>query len=57
MDYTKHSMMALFVIAFGVLVFTYGVVVEDEPTAVAWLLIIIGTFWFFYSRAKLRSQL
>ncbi len=49
--------MALLVIALGILVFIYGVVVEDEPTAVAWLLIIVGTFWYFYSRAKLRSQL
>lgn len=57
MNLAKHPMMALIVIALGILVFIYGVVVEDEPTAVAWLLIVVGVFWYFYSRARLRSQL
>jgi hypothetical protein len=57
MNLAKHPIMALLVIALGILVFIYGVVVEDEPTAVAWLLIVVGAFWYFYSRVRLRSQL
>ncbi len=49
-------MMALVTIALGILVFVYGVVVEDEPTAVAWLLIVVGAFWYYFSCYRLRSE-
>jgi Flp pilus assembly protein TadB len=56
MNLAQHPMYSLIVIALGVLVLIYGVTVEGEPTAVALFLIITGTFWFFYSRTRLRTQ-
>jgi len=57
MRHIKQPISAIVIIVMGLLVLIYGVIVEDEPTAVALLLIILGTGWYFIRRAQLRSQL
>jgi hypothetical protein len=57
MKHVKQPISAILIIIMGLIVLMYGVIVEDEPTVVALLLIILGTGWYFIRRAQLRSQL
>jgi len=50
-----HTLIATIILALGILVVTYGVIVEDEPTAVGLLLLVSGTAWFFITRFRVRS--
>lgn len=51
-----HKLISVFTIASGVMVLLYGIIVEDEPTLVALLLIVCGAVWYFVTRARIRSQ-
>ena len=51
-----QSYLSIIILGLGILVVTYGVIVEDEPTAVGLLLVISGTVWYFVTRYRLRSQ-
>lgn len=51
----KQTLFSALVIALGILIMVYGIIVEDEPTAVALLLITTGSVWLFITRLRLRS--
>lgn len=52
----KQTFLSALVIGLGILIMVYGIIVEDEPTAVALLLITAGTVWLLITRLRLRSQ-
>lgn len=51
-----HKLISVLTIAIGVLFLLYGILVEDEPTFVALLLIVCGTVWYFITRYRIKSQ-
>jgi hypothetical protein len=51
---TTQKTIALVVTALGIAVVTYGVIVEDEPTAIGLALSLGGLVWFFIARARSR---
>ncbi len=48
----RHKWVAGIIILLGFLTLLYGIIVEDEPTAVALLLIICGVVWYLVASAK-----
>ena len=52
----RQTYFSLLIMGLGILVMVYGIVVEDEPTAVALLLIATGSVWLFITRLRMRSQ-
>ena len=48
---------ALVTLAAGLMLLVYGVVVEDEPTAIALLLTTVGAVWYYLARSNKSSQL
>jgi len=50
-----HRILSILILALGVMVLIYGIIVEDEPTLVALLLIISGTVWYIITRSKIKS--
>jgi hypothetical protein len=51
----SRTLIATIILTLGIFVVTYGVIVEDEPTAIGLLLLITGTTWLFITRFRLRS--
>jgi hypothetical protein len=47
---------ALVVTLLGVAVVTFGVIYEDEPTALGLALLVGGLVWFFVARARARRS-
>jgi len=50
-----HRILSILILALGVMVLIYGIIVEDEPTLVALLLIVSGTVWYIITRSKIKS--
>jgi len=50
-----HRILSILILAIGVMVLIYGIIVEDEPTLVALLLIVSGTVWYIITRSKIKS--
>lgn len=50
-----HTLVAALILAFGILIVTYGVIVEDEPTAIGLFLTVTGLSWLFITRLRMRS--
>jgi len=50
-----HRILSILILALGFMVLIYGIIVEDEPTLVALLLIISGTVWYIITRSKIKS--
>lgn len=53
---TGQTYLSLVIVGIGILIMVYGIIVEDEPTAVALLLIVTGTAWFLVTRFRQRLQ-
>lgn len=51
-----QTLVAALILAFGILIVTYGVIVEDEPTAIGLLLTVTGLSWLFITRLRMRSH-
>lgn len=51
-----HSLLSVLTILFGVMVLLYGIIVEDEPTLAALLLLFGGAVWYFITRAGIQSN-
>lgn len=51
-----HSLLSVLTILFGIMVLLYGIIVEDEPTLVALLLLFGGAVWYFITRHRIHSQ-
>ena len=49
---STQKALALVVLALGIAVVTYGVIVEDEPTAIGLGLTLAGIVWFFVARGR-----
>ncbi|WP_018128096.1 hypothetical protein [Balneola vulgaris] len=57
MDTTKPKsptilLIPLLMLAFGILLMVFMIVVEDEPGAIPTLLIVVGTAWAFIIKRK-----
>lgn len=52
----RHSLLSVLTIAFGTMVLLYGIIVENEPTLLALLLITGGGMWYFITRSKIISK-
>jgi len=50
-----HRILSILILALGFMVLIYGIIVEDEPTLVALLLIVSGTVWYIITRSKIKS--
>lgn len=50
-----QTIAAALILAFGILIVTFGVIVEDEPTAVGLLVTLTGLLWLFITRWRMRS--
>jgi len=50
-----HRILSILILVIGIMVLIYGIIVEDEPTLVALLLIISGTVWYIITRSKIKS--
>ena len=53
---TLHRRISTLIILIGFVLLMYMITVEDEPGAVPLLLIVAGIGWYFFKRARLRSQ-
>ncbi|HEX2149436.1 MAG TPA: hypothetical protein VHI31_04595 [Actinomycetota bacterium] len=51
-----HAVLSALTVAVGVLLLVYMVTVEDEPGALPLLLIVLGSGWYFTTRARSRAQ-
>lgn len=47
-----QTLLSVLTIAIGFMVLLYGIIVEDEPTLVALLLIVGGTGWYLITQAR-----
>ncbi|HYE56890.1 MAG TPA: hypothetical protein VD948_00215 [Rhodothermales bacterium] len=50
-----HTMLSAILTVAGLALMTFMIVVEDEPGALPLLSIVIGTAWYFLTRARIRS--
>lgn len=44
------------IIILGMALLTYGVIVEDEPTAIPLLMIVSGTVWYFIIKSRTKTH-
>jgi hypothetical protein len=51
-----HAVLSALTVAVGVLLLAYMVTVEGEPGALPLLLILLGSGWYFTTRARFRAQ-
>lgn len=51
-----YKLLSLLTIFIGLVLATFMIVVEDEPSALPLALIVIGTGWYFFTQSKIRSQ-
>jgi hypothetical protein len=51
-----HALLSALTVLIGVALLIYMVTVEDEPGAVPLLLIVVGSGWYFITRARFRSH-
>lgn len=51
-----HKVLSLLTIVTGAILMAYMIVVENEPGAIPLLLIVLGTGWYFITRARTRSH-
>ena len=51
-----HTLLSALTILLGAVLLIYMVTVESEPGAIPLLLIVVGTGWYFITRARARSQ-
>jgi hypothetical protein len=49
-----HLLLSGLLVALGLVLLTYMVVVESEPGAIPLLLVAAGAGWFFFARARFR---
>ena len=54
--FRRHKWVAGIVILLGFLTLLYGIIVEDEPTAVALLPIVGGAAWLLTSMAMFKKR-
>ena len=47
-----QRILSVILIVFGVLILLYGILVEDEPTAVSLFMISAGILWLFLLRKR-----
>lgn len=51
-----HAVLSALTVAVGVLLLVYMVTVEGEPGALPLLLILLGSGWYFTTRARFWAQ-
>lgn len=49
------KLISILITLIGLAVMTFMVIVEDEPGAIPWLLLVTGTGWYLFTRAQIRS--
>jgi hypothetical protein len=51
-----HKMLSAITIVIGLVLLIYMIIVESEPGAIPLLLVVLGTGWYFITRARTRSH-
>ncbi|HEX2203181.1 MAG TPA: hypothetical protein VHG91_07775 [Longimicrobium sp.] len=51
-----HRLLSVLTIVTGVVLMIFMISTESEPGAIPLLLIVLGTGWYFVTRARIRSR-
>ena len=50
-----HKIISLLAIAVGLILMAGKIYADGEPGLIPWLLVVVGTGWYFFTRGKTRA--